>query len=85
MSPLCRDLTSLALIVSDSLDGSRAAVRNRVTGLRGTYRRATILGRDFGYNQVPQQPAIGPPCSTGSPSARQTAAPVPVLQRQPIL
>lgn len=31
-------------------------MRNRVTGLRGTYRRATVLGRDFGYNQVLQQP-----------------------------
>lgn len=38
--------------MSDSLDGSRAMVRNRVSGLKGTYRRATVLGRDFGYQQV---------------------------------
>lgn len=47
-----RDLLSLAFIVSDSLDPSARAVRNSVTALKGAYRRATVLQRDFGYQQV---------------------------------
>lgn len=52
-----RNLISLALIVSDSLDGSAKAVRTRVSELKGTYRRATVLARDFGYQQAPDPKA----------------------------
>ena len=47
-----RDLMSLAFIVSDSLDMSGKFVRDQVRALKGTYRRATVLQRDFGYQQV---------------------------------
>lgn len=52
-----RDLMSLAFIVSDSLDPSARAVRNSVTALKGAYRRATVLQRDFGYQQVGDIPS----------------------------
>lgn len=57
-----RDLISLALIVSDSLDGSAKAVRTRVSEMKGTYRRATVLGRDFGYQQVPHTSSLRSQC-----------------------
>jgi len=54
-----RAQTSLAILVSDSLDETLRLCRTAAGQLPGqSYRRATVLQRDFGYQQAPDPKAV---------------------------